>query len=101
VRHWELLDEAAIPGSKDRLRLYRGKDDFFIKITSISGELMSSRKFGSEESLGSLRIRRIKHIFREFGKYAGQKSCSSRPHTGRFFDTSLVAAAGVSAPCSP
>lgn len=58
-RHWELLDEAAIPGSKDRLRLYKGKDDFFIKITSVSGELMSTRKFGSEEALGALPCRRI------------------------------------------
>jgi spermidine synthase len=61
VRNWELLDEAAIPGSKDRLRLYRGKDDFFIKITSVSGELMNSRKFGSEVALGSLPCQRIKN----------------------------------------
>ena len=61
VRNWELLDEAAIPGSKDRLQLYRGKDDFFIKITSVSGELMSTRKFGSEAALGSLPCQRIKN----------------------------------------
>lgn len=61
MRNWELLDEAAIPGSSDRLRLYRGKDDFFIKITSVSGELMSTRKFGSEVALGSLPCKRIKN----------------------------------------
>lgn len=61
VRNWELLDEAAIPGSKDCLRLYRGKDDFFIKINSVSGELMSTRKFGSEAALGRLPCQRIKN----------------------------------------
>lgn len=61
MRNWELLDEAAIPGSTERLRLYRGKDDFFIKITSLSGELMSTRKFGSETALGSLPCQRIKN----------------------------------------
>jgi len=61
VRNWQLLGETAIPGSKESLRLYRGKDDFFIKITSVSGELMSTRKFGSEVALGSLPCRRIKN----------------------------------------
>lgn len=62
MRHWELLDEAAIPGSSDRLRLYRGKDDFFIKITATGGgELMSTRKFGSEAALGALPCRRIRN----------------------------------------
>lgn len=61
MSNWELVDEAAIPGSKECLRLYRGKDDFFIKITSVSGELMSTRKFGSEVALGSLPCQRIKN----------------------------------------
>lgn len=61
MRNWDLLDEAEIPGSTERLRLFRGKDDFFIKITSVSGELMSSRKFGSEVALGSLPCQRIKN----------------------------------------
>jgi spermidine synthase len=59
LRNWELLDEASIPGSNERLRLYRGKDDFFIKINSVSGELMSSRRFDSEAALGSLPCKRI------------------------------------------
>lgn len=61
VRNWKLLDEADIPGGKDRLRLYQGKDDFFIRFNSVSGELMSSRKYGSEQALGSLPCQRIKN----------------------------------------
>lgn len=61
AKQWDLLDEAGIPGSEERLRLYRGKDDFFIKITSVSGELMSTRKFGSEVALGKLPCERIKN----------------------------------------
>ena len=86
VRNWELLDEAAIPGSKDRLQLYRGKDDFFIKITSVSGELMSTRKFGSEAALGSLPCQRIKN--RKFGKAflqklaAGSDACGTGTNDG-------------------
>jgi spermidine synthase len=58
MKNWDLLDEAAIPGSEDLLRLYRGKDDFFIKISSIGGELMSTRKYGSETALGALPCQR-------------------------------------------
>jgi spermidine synthase len=41
------------------LSLYRGKDDFFIKISSGGGELMSTRKHGSEDALGALPCRRL------------------------------------------
>ena len=57
MRHWTLLGEAAIPGTEQSLALYRGKDDFFIKLTGKpSGvqELMNSRKHGSEDALGAL-----------------------------------------------
>lgn len=59
MKNWELLGEAAIPGSKERLRLYQGTDDFFIKISSVSGELMSTRKYGSEEALGALPCKQL------------------------------------------
>ena len=51
MRHWTLLGEAAIPDTNDMLTLYRGKDDFFIKIMNQAGgahsggpDLMNSRK---------------------------------------------------------
>ena len=60
MKHWTLLGEAAIPGSKQSLHLYQGKDDFFIKISSGGCELMSTRKHGSEDALGDLPCRRLK-----------------------------------------
>ena len=60
MRHWTLLGEAPIPGSEDCVSLYRGKDDFFIKLKG-GQELMSSRKHGSEDALGALPCRRLKH----------------------------------------
>ena len=59
MRHWTALGEAPIPGSDKSLSLYRGKDDFFIKISSGGGELMNSRKHGSEDALGALPCRRL------------------------------------------
>jgi len=61
MRHWTLLGEAFIPGSGQTLCLYQGKDDFFIKISSGGGELMSTRKHGSEDALGALPCRRLKN----------------------------------------
>ncbi len=60
MRHWTLLGEAPIPGSSQSLSLYQGKDDFFIKISSGGGELMSTRKHGSEDALGALPCRQLK-----------------------------------------
>ena len=63
MRHWTLLGEAPIPGTDQSLRLYRGKDDFFIKIfgqASGSHELMSTRKHGSEDALGALPCKRLR-----------------------------------------
>ena len=59
MRHWTLLGEAPIPDSEQSLSLYQGKDDFFIKITSGGGELMSTRKHGSEDALGALPCQRL------------------------------------------
>lgn len=60
MRHWTLLGEAPIPDSSQSLSLYQGKDDFFIKISSGGGELMSTRKHGSEDALGTLPCRQLK-----------------------------------------
>ena len=61
MRHWTLLGEAPIPDTEQSLSLYQGKDDFFIKISSGGGELMSTRKHGSEDALGVLPCRRLKN----------------------------------------
>lgn len=58
MRHWELVGEAPIPGSRRTLQLYRGKDDFHI-ILSGAGELMNTRKHASEDALGDLPCRRL------------------------------------------
>ena len=59
MRHWNLLGEAPIPDTNQRLFLYQGKDDFFIKISG-GLELMSTRKHASEDALGSLPCKRLK-----------------------------------------
>jgi spermidine synthase len=61
MKHWTLLGEAAIPGSKKSLHLYQGKDDYFIKISTGGCELMSTRKHSSEDALGALPCRRLKN----------------------------------------
>ncbi len=61
MRHWTLLGEAPIPGSMQSLRLYQGKDDFFITISSGGGELMSTRKHGSEDALGALPCQKLRN----------------------------------------
>jgi spermidine synthase len=60
MRHWDLLGEAPIPDTGKSLLLYRGKDDFFIKLNA-GPELMSSRKHGSEDALGALPCRRLRN----------------------------------------
>jgi len=59
MRHWTQLGEAPIPGTDQTLFLYQGKDDFFIKISG-GHELMSTRKHGSEDALGTLPCKRLK-----------------------------------------
>jgi len=59
MRHWTQLGEAPIAGTDQTLFLYQGKDDFFIKISG-GQELMSTRKHGSEDALGSLPCKRLK-----------------------------------------
>jgi spermidine synthase len=61
MKHWTLLGEAPIPGSKQCLQLYQGKDDYFIKLSTGGCELMSSRKHASEDALGALPCGRLKN----------------------------------------
>jgi spermidine synthase len=61
MRHWTQLGEAPIPGTDKTLFLYKGKDDFTIKISG-GFELMSTRKHGSEDALGSLPCKRLKRV---------------------------------------
>lgn len=49
---WELLDSAAIPGSKGQLHLYRRGDEYSIRVEN--RELMNSRVHGSEDALARL-----------------------------------------------
>jgi len=61
LRNWTLLGEAPIPGSRQTLLLHQGKDDFHISISGGGGELMSTRKHGSEDALGLLPCQRLRH----------------------------------------
>jgi spermidine synthase len=61
LKHWTFLGEAPIPGTGKSLSLFQSKDDFFIKISSGGGELMSTRKHGSEDALGTLPCRRLRN----------------------------------------
>ncbi|MEM9313433.1 MAG: hypothetical protein AAGA95_02305 [Pseudomonadota bacterium] len=62
MRHWTLIGEAPLPGAaigRERsLHLYRGKDDYAIKISG-GHELMNTRMHGSEDALGRLPCERI------------------------------------------
>jgi len=63
MRHWTLLGEAPVPDTDQSLRLFRGKDDFYIKISggnSGNQELMNSRRHGSEDALGTLPCARLR-----------------------------------------
>ena len=60
MRHWNLLGKAPIPGTDQSLFLYRGKDDFFIRLSG-GHDLMSTRRHGSEDALAALPCKRLKH----------------------------------------
>jgi len=59
MRYWTKLGEAPIPATNQSLSLHKSKDDFFIKISG-GHDLMSTRKHGSEDALGSLPCKRLK-----------------------------------------
>ena len=61
MKHWDHLGDAPIPDTGKSLSLFRGKDDFFIRISSGGGELMSTRKHGSEDALGALPCRKLRN----------------------------------------
>lgn len=54
-----LLDTAQVPGNGGELRLYQRGDDFSITVAG-HGELMNSRKHGSEDALAALACERLK-----------------------------------------
>ena len=56
-----LLGQANIPGGDRILKLYQGKDDCSIVISG-RGELMSTRKHGSEDALGTLPCQMLKQV---------------------------------------
>jgi spermidine synthase len=60
MRHWTELGSAEIPGTDQTILLFQDKVDFYIKLSK-GGELMSSRKHGSEDALGSLPCKRLKN----------------------------------------
>jgi spermidine synthase len=60
MKNWTLLGEAQLPDDNKNLFLYQGKDDFFIRITG-GVELMSTRKHGSEDALGTLPCQRLRN----------------------------------------
>jgi len=57
-----LLGTAAIPNNAGELRLTQRGDDFFINLTGVSGELMSSRMSSSEIALAELGCAHIKDV---------------------------------------
>ncbi len=58
MRHWTQLGTAPIPGSDKCLMLFKSKDDFHIKLEG-GIELMSTRRHGSEDALGTLPCSRL------------------------------------------
>ena len=57
---WEKLDTAAIPGTKDELRLMRRGKEFSIMLGT--NELMNSRLSGSEAALATLAAKKIEKV---------------------------------------
>jgi spermidine synthase len=55
-----LLDSTSIPGKGGELRLFQRGDEFSIRISGRGGELMNSRKHGSEDALAELTCARLK-----------------------------------------
>lgn len=60
MRPWVLLDSTSIPGKGGELRLFQRGDEFSIRISGRGGELMNSRKHGSEDALAELTCARLK-----------------------------------------
>lgn len=56
---WVLLGEARVAGDGKRLSLYRRDGEFSIRLDRGGGELMNSRRHGSEEKLAELACARL------------------------------------------
>ena len=54
MNKWELLGTADIPRNGGELRLLRRDQEFSIQIAGTQGDLMNSRRHGSEDALGGL-----------------------------------------------
>ncbi len=54
MRPWTLIDSSDIPDEGGELRLYQRGEEFSIILAGGGGELMSSRKHGSEDALAEL-----------------------------------------------
>ena len=54
LNKWELMDTADIPRLGGQLRLLKRADEFAIRISGVTGDLMNSRAHASEDALGVL-----------------------------------------------
>ena len=54
MKPWKLIDSSTIPSQGGELRLYQRGQEFSIMLAGGGGELMSSRKHGSEDALAEL-----------------------------------------------
>lgn len=59
MNRWTQLATAQVPGSGTELRLLQRADEFSIRLTGYSGDLMSSRQHGSEDQLATLACARL------------------------------------------
>ena len=54
MKPWNLIDSTPIPAQGGELRLYQRGEEYSIMLAGGGGELMSSRKHGSEDALAEL-----------------------------------------------
>jgi spermidine synthase len=54
MKPWKLIDSSEIPAQGGEIRLYQRGEEFSIMLAGGGGELMSSRKHGSEDALAEL-----------------------------------------------
>lgn len=59
MKPWKLIDSSEIPEQGGELRLYQRGEEFSIMLAGGGGELMSSRKHGSEDALAELGCRHL------------------------------------------
>jgi spermidine synthase len=61
MKPWVKIDTATIPGNGAELQLLQSGEDFSIRITGASGELMNSRMHGSEDALAELSCEHVRN----------------------------------------